>query len=813
MDRIKTFVIFRKDGFYNDLIQYLESNNFPKNQEIMVYVDENIELEKNDYNIEQITSNLEDTDDVRKEIFDKLQGNDLAVICDTYFKLSEPIDFEKFTDTTFMLLKTNVDNISLPYLFCYNNLDNSDYDTFNQITYFDHDDNIYGDGIVHDNFLDTVISDESDDINSIILRFCFGDENKFLEDGKFTVNDEDDAIYPKLIKLFKSDELLYDDEPIKVAQDIISESHEYISTYYIFDKILDENGIIDNFLIAGLTTCKPEQNVFYYTGDIDALTTKYVRYFEKYYKSTFMIHIPDWIDKSLIPDELHDKYLSEIHVDKEIFDSNRTIILDFEKYRLNDTEISRCDDNFSFNDNTYSIFSPIKYDDKQLVATSTSPFIVQCIKDNKLIQIFDTKINIDEGLLFGNIVKFLSDYVGLLKIRDNCYKFQIFRDKTLEPKGTSNKFKIKNPIGLTCIDNELFILTKENNNIYKCKIDLVKYFTDICTVHDINSVYNIDIKIKNNVSLKIKDYNNITSDLCGLRFNYDEDYCAKVEYDYHNKILKYDDNYSYINKFVYMPSDIKTIEKTHSVYFYGDCSILDPLKNKFKDLSVTIGNSYESSKYCFIMQTEFERLNNLELSKIIDNNTIIVSVITKQQLDSGNFIKKFTADKILQKLFLFNIGMNDNYIQFVIEKIIMDEQYEKRQQFMNIDRQNIFNQSNIYHIIKNIKEGKFQKKLDDSNKSLANKIKKNIFDNDSSFNSLINFIVKKEFELEIRHLNTSIPECLKKLNLFGSNKSILEESSKFDIVVVSSIKDLKNIEVSDKEVFFYINDLNKILMT
>ena len=157
--------------------------------------------------------------------------------------------------------------------------------------------------------------------------------------------------------------------------------------------------------------------------------------------------------------------------------------------------------------------------------------------------------------------------------------------------------------------------------------------------------------------------------------------------------------------------------------------------------------------------------------------------------------------------------MNDNYIQFVIEKIIMDEQYEKRQQFMNIDRQNIFNQSNIYHIIKNIKEGKFQKKLDDSNKSLANKIKKNIFDNDSSFNSLINFIVKKEFELEIRHLNTSIPECLKKLNLFGSNKSILEESSKFDIVVVSSIKDLKNIEVSDKEVFFYINDLNKILMT
>ena len=813
MDRIKPFVIFRKDGFYNDLIQYFNSNNFSKNLDIIVYVDETFELDKNEYNIELIESDLSDTVQIRKQIYEKLEGNDLAVICDTYFKLNEPIDFSKFTDTTFMLLDTKIDDICLPYIFCYNKCDNADFETFNQLTYFDHEDNIYGRAQTHDNLLDTLVDDESNDINSILFRFCFGGDDKFLDDDEYTFNDPDDIIFPRLIKLFKSDELLYDDEDINVAQQVMSESHEYISTYFIFDKSLNEQKLIDNFLIAGLTTDKPTQNVLYYMGDIDKLITKYIRYFEKYYKSTFMINLPNWIDKSLIPDELHDKYLTTIHVNKEILQSNDSLVLDFEKYLINNKEIQKINNNFVFDNEEYPIFSPLRYNNKNLVATSYKPFKVHCIKDDKLIQIFDTQKNINEGTLFGNIIKFMTNYIGLVKIRDNCYKFQVFHDKSLEPKGSSEKFKINNPIGLSCINNELYVLTKESNITYKCKVDLVKYFTDICPIHDIDSVFNIDVKIKNNILLSIKDYNNILSDFSGLRFNYDDESCANVHYDYENKIIKYNDKLHYINKFVYMPTNVDKSDKKHTVCFYGDCSILNPLRDKFNEISVNIGDDFKSSKYCFIMQNNFERLSNLELSEIIDHDTIIVSVLTEEQLKSNNFIKKFTADKILQKLYLFNIGMNDNYIQFIIDKIIMDDQYDKRKQFMNIDRQNMFNSSNIYQIIKQIKEGKYEKKIEETNKSLANKIKKNFFDNDSSFNNLINFIINKEFDIEIRHLNTSIPESLKKLNLFGSNKSINEDCSKFDVVVLSNINELKNVEVSNNEVFFYINDTNKILMT
>ena len=210
------------------------------------------------------------------------------------------------------------------YIFCYNKCDNADFETFNQLTYFDHEDNIYGRAQTHDNLLDTLVDDESNDINSILFRFCFGGDDKFLNDDEYTFNDPDDIIFPRLIKLFKSDELLYDDEDINVAQQVMSESHEYISTYFIFDKSLNEQKLIDNFLIAGLTTDKPTQNVLYYMGDIDKLITKYIRYFEKYYKSTFMINLPYWIDKSLIPDELHDKYLTTI-LNKEILQSNSSL--------------------------------------------------------------------------------------------------------------------------------------------------------------------------------------------------------------------------------------------------------------------------------------------------------------------------------------------------------------------------------------------------------------------------------------------------------------------------------------------------------
>ena len=814
MDKIKPFIIFREDGFYNDLIEYIKMINIPEKTDILVFVNKSIIIDKNDYNIEQIEIDTNNTLDIRKNIHNRLEDDNIAVICDTYLKFTEnDIDISQLTDTSFLLLDTQHEDISLPYLFSYNNCDSADIETFSQLTYYDNDDIIFNKASVHKNFIGSILDKESNDIDSIIYRFCFGDENIFLNDEEYTFSGPDDMLYPRYIKLFNHDECLYNDEKITIAKDIIENYSEFIITYYIFNKSFSSEEIIKNFLMSGLTTDKPCQNLLYYTGDIDNLIKNYIVYFEKYYQSSFIDMLPKWIEKDIIPTELIDKYLPEIHVTTDKFTDNLEVVKGFEEYVIDGQSVKKIDNKFHFAGNSYDVFTPIFYNDKILLATSYKPFKIHCIKDGNLIQIFDTGQNIENVTLFGNMIKFLTDYVCLVKVRENCYKFMIFQYKTLEPKGMSDEFQIKNPIGLVNIDNEMYIITKTEGILYKCKIDLVKYFTDICSVHNVKSIFNITIKDRNNIELKISNYSNILKESNGLRFNFDEDTCAKVEYLYDKKVIKYDKSIYFLNKFIYLPSDNDIKTKTDTVCFIGDCSPLNLLKDKFKELSITIGDNYETSKYCFIMQSYFERMNNLEISKIIDSNTIIISVITKNQLDTNNFVKKYTTDSALQKLFLFNIGMNDNYVEFVIEKIILDDQYSKRSQFMSIDKDNLFQYSNIYQVIKKIKDGSFVKKIEDTNTSLNRKIKKSLFDNDSSFNSLINFIINKEFDVEIRHLNTSIPESLKKLNIFGTNKSIEEDSANFDIVVLPTIDDLKNVEVSNKDVFFYINDIRKILMT
>ena len=814
MNKIKPFIIFRKDGFYNDLNEYIKLINIPTEIEIHIFIDAPINLEKHDYNIEQIEINDDNTIEIRKNIYNRLENDDIAVIYDTYFKFTDNVvNISKVTDTSFILLETNHENIALPYLFSYNNCDNADIETFSQLTYYDNGDIIAGSVSTHPQFINSLLDNESSDIDSIIYRFSFGDENLYLKDDEYSFSNMEDMIYPRYVKLFNYQECLYNDEKNNVATNIIENYNEFIISYYIFDKVFTSQEIVDIPLLCGLTTHKPCQNLLYYTGNIDELFIKYIYHFETYYKSKFINSLPDWIDKKLIPTELIDKYLPEIHLSKEQLNTNLDEIIGFEEYCINGIKVEKTNNEFHFNKNCFELFSPINYNDKLLIATSYSPFMVHYIKDGNLVQIFNTNKNLENVTIFGNIVKFLTDYVCLAKIREGCFKFLIFQDKTLEPKGESKEFHIKDPIGLINQEDELYIVTKTDKLFYKCKIDLIKYFTDLCPVHNIESVFEMNIRNRNNIELIINNYDNILQESNGLRFNCDEDSCAKVEYLYDKKIIKYDERIYFLNRFIYLPSNNKIVNKTSTVYFMNKSPELNLLRAKFEDLSITEGDNYETSKYCFIMQSEFERLDNLTVSKIIDSNTIIVSLITKDQLDGNNFIKKYTTDTTLQKLFLFNIGMNDNYLEFIIEKIILDEQYDKRKQFMSIDKENIFQNSNIYQIIKQIKEDKFTKKIDETNSSLNKKIKKRYFDNDSSFNNLVNFIINKEFDVEIRHLNTSIPESLKKLNMFGTNKSINEDSANFDIVVLATIDDLKNVEVSNKDAFFYINDINKILMT
>ena len=411
------------------------------------------------------------------------------------------------------------------------------------------------------------------------------------------------------------------------------------------------------------------------------------------------------------------------------------------------------------------------------------------------------------------MIKFFENNICLTLIRDNCYAISVFTNKTFDFIGTSKFFTIDNPIGLQTENSDLFIITMKDGKYYKNEVDLVSYFTDICVFNDIDNAFSLKIKLRNNIKLSINNYNNIPDEFSGLRFNADEEVLANVKYDYINKIIDYNNNLYYHSKFVYLPQNINLQDKQYDVCYYKSYPILKDLENKISELQISTGNDFRKAKYCFILQSELERLNSLELSEIIEHNTIIVSVLTPEQLASNSFIKKYTVEPLLQKLFLFNIGMNENYIEFVIEKILMDNQYDKRKEFMAIDKNNIFSNSNIFNIIHKIKNNNFSKKYPEKNTSLLNKFRKRVFKSDCSFDNLINYAIDKELELNIRYLNTTVPENIKKLNVFGTEKSMLEDCNTFDVLIVKTIGDLKNIEVSSENVFFFISDINKILIT
>ena len=134
-------------------------------------------------------------------------------------------------------------------------------------------------------------------------------------------------------------------------------------------------------------------------------------------------------------------------------------------------------------------------------------------------------------------------------------------------------------------------------------------------------------------------------------------------------------------------------------------------------MGISIGDSLENSKYYVIEHKHLEKLSSLQLSNIIKNSCLIISLIENSDINSPNFKKIYTSDENITKLFLFNIAKNDSYIQFIFDKIIHNDQYNARKQYMEIDKTRIYDETNIYKTILEFKdEGKYVNKVDLSEK-------------------------------------------------------------------------------------------------
>jgi hypothetical protein len=832
MNNIKPFIIFRKDGFYNSLYDLLSIIKLPEESEINIIVSTEEHLEEINKSINSPDfpfkyifrfhlkwKHLRMTERHTKQriyIYENIDVGETALIIDMYYKFDKEIQINDYTNTKAFLIKTPDKMVSIPYLISFQKTKQSNVGHIHDIFYIDTNKKNFDNITIHDNFLNLLKLEN--DFNSMLIRNSYIDTIPELIFPQVYDNLPDNKNYYK--KLYKLAVLVHpqtenaNDYIYKYLLEIYNNYPNYLSTYYyIIDNIDNEILFKDGFFSKLIT--KPfiqshiiiSQNYCIEKSIMKKLGEFYVNNLNRYL-------IPNWISLKYIDKKTRDKLLPSIVKSKKILKSLNNLVVDYQKYNIGNYTIEY-NEGFQFFDVKYDTFVPIIYNDKLLVINSTCPLIVSVVKGDKLVNLINTHKNLKYTGLFGTIVLFMKYFIGLIKIKENCFKFVLLDSKNFDIKGYSNCFQIKNPIDLVSRNDKLFIITKQSNEMYiENEIDLVTYFNDIMQIHNIDKNYKINIKYKNNIQLTIENYDNILSFSNGYNFNkQDEEYCGKASYDYNLRLIRYNNNIVYYNKFIYLPKNITNIVKEFDVYFYKENELYNELKSKIIEYGLTISDKYQTAKYCFITHSYLENMNSFELSDIIEHNSIIISLITEDEINKNNF--NYTSNQFLTKLYLFNIAINNTYVEFIIQNILMEEQYEKRTEFMYIDKDNMFDKCNIYKQIIKLKKNGFSKKIKSNNLELTAKIGTKLFDTKIQYNNLVNYFVNNHFDLEMRYYKCNIPQKYMKLNFLG-NISDFEIDNSFDILFINKYEDIHIISGifnnSDDKIIFIIESNQYLLV-
>ena len=601
-----------------------------------------------------------------------------------------------------------------------------------------------------------------------------------------------------------------------------------IRYYHELDSIISENIIvIDNQFIYNLVN---ELKINFIEYDIDVKKQILTKLINKSNDVEILNvgKVPEWIkmlDLTILEDLLQSLVIStEINKNNKIYIQDTPVIelISENRFIVKNDSITYLDKvltykNYVLKDISNFSLLPIINDSETEdinIITSLNPVIVLTFNNNSnpLFSKFKP-LDIYYEKIVPNFVYFFNNLLGIIKCGRNIYRF-ISMNAKYDLNNVSDLFYFnKKIIGITFNNNQLSILNENNE---KSIVDLVSLLTDINLNINIPLRINFMVKDINNIQLSIEGYSNLKKEFNSYTFNDDNDSptLAKVKYLTKERIVSYNDKLYYLNKFVYLPNTCQTFDKIYDVHFHE--SVNDELLlNYIINEGYSLGNNFKECKYILIQHQYFENLDSLQLSEIIDNNVIIISLINNEEIEENTFTKTYTSDSNLTKLFLFNIALNDSYIPFIVEQILDKNQFDNRKSFMEIDKQNIFNETNIYsQIIKIINKQDVLSKITVSkNHELFTSIKQKLFNNDNHHSNFINYVISKNYQLNIGMLNEDIkiPENIKKF-IFLADYHVYDKSMSelYDLILVNSMSDL----VKQKFItgtIIWISDIGKII--
>ena len=808
----KIFILYRANNFYKNLKDFIDKFNIDKYEFTVYNFTDNL-----NENINEIMSTYS-AETVIKSIYnDNIAIN--CIILDTCIHYTE-LNIDTLIKTELGYCSVSYNNIKIPII-CNKliTLDNRDV----LLDYkFSNEQDIICEGQIEEQFSNNLFS--KNNTNSLIFSNIFNKEITDLDSFK-NINLTSKP-YHDFYKLLYGENNNEKEEEfilriIKNKRCNICIIFELV-TRYLIKKIYDEripNTIIKNFKnynknpILIINTDFNQNIIFQYLLDYLLSTPFFI-----------LSDIPDWL-----PIDTNDevvKYYPKIMNGREKHEVN----LPFD---LGDNVTLKKNLTYEINEYVLDLqnCSFIGHKDKGLLLNSLNPIKYTKIDSKDVLISYKNDIHIEYCELLGKSVIYNNTLLSLVKLKNNSYKFIILDKHTLNINRFSNNFVLDESLralSLVISDKKLCILAIQGDKLLKCSLNLLELFINICPeLNIISSPFKIKLETKNSIGIKVDNFN-LEDCVTYKKYNFynipsSHNYYMDVRYSPSQKLLNINDRLVYVKNLVFLRDKSPLLSKTAELYFHESTKQSD-FYAKSVEMRIPITNNFKKSNYYIIDQSVFERLDSIAVSKIISNKCLIISLINEELLKTEKIKSTYTANTSLTKLFLFNIVTNNSYIEFVFSKIIHNNEYTKREEYMNVDLENISKENNIYDLVleymttdknNDIQLGEKDKNLLKVVKSkILNKIPTKIYKN---ILEISKYIISKNYNINIAFIEidneyiesnnySNILKCLFKINWLGAiDFSVpIDTDETYNLYFVKNQTDISTISFGNNSFVYFL---------
>ena len=622
----KVLILYRENNFFTSIEEFINTYSL-NDYELVIYncTDQEKLLQLDDINSINIIKTDQNIETIIKSIYHENNFNN-CIILDTCIKYDE-LNMNLIMEQTKSYCLIHCNNFKLPIILS-KTVDISDIDIL--IDYNrEYNDYIVCEGEIDSLFYKNFFSKLN--VDHLILASILNEDIDNI--GDFRLVNEKSKIYFKIFKLYYIDDVI----DSKIIEILTNKDTDLHIIFILIERILKPktfNTNIINLLIDNFNTYSANTPfVILKNYDHYVIYEYLIQYFIS--KPLFIVSdIPNWV---LTGHNMEiTKYYPSINSSKEpltlpLILGDNILLEDISTVKIGEDQIDITNKGF------------ICHTDKILIVKSITPLGYSVLNSEDIIICYNNHLHYREYLLRGHFINFNNYLLGLMEEKNKSYRLVILNPHDLKLIHISNNFIISdslNAISLYIDDEELYIIASVNSEMFKCKIDMDTVVVDILYNKNIlsSSPFSFNIELKNSIGVKIINFNLVNKHTYKNYTFYnlpsDQKYFINIEFNPKQKILQIDDKLVYINKFILLNDKVDNdIPKKSEIYFHESAKNTE-FYTKCIEMRISTSDLYKECKYYVIAQEAFEKLNCLELSNIITNKCLIISLIDEKLLES-----------------------------------------------------------------------------------------------------------------------------------------------------------------------------------